>query len=109
MKVKTSQETVCMLIELLETFDASTEQFLDELPTPEKYAILAMALIVRGDYDDFEIAHDESIHTVSAPALTKHLVDFPFLSCHLQDAIRLRWSYFEVLWSDDDTDDEEGA
>ena len=106
-KVKTSKETVEKLIELLERFDASTEQFLDKLPTPEKYAILAMALIVRGDYDDFEIACDESMHKVSAQDLTKHLMDFQFLNCHLQDALRLKWSYFEVVWTDEEEEEDE--
>ncbi len=107
MKVKTSIEIVQKLAELLERFDTSTEQFLDELPTPEKYAVLAMALIVRGDYDDFEIACDESMHKVSAQDLTKHLMGFPFLKCHLQDALRLKWSYFEVVWADGEDDDDE--
>jgi hypothetical protein len=107
MKVKTSQETVQELIELLERFDASTEQFLDELPTPEKYAVLAIALIVRGDYGDFEIAYDESMHTVSAQALTKHIMDFPSLSCHLQDALRHKWSDFEAVWTDDGDEEDE--
>jgi hypothetical protein len=102
MKVKTHQETVKKLIALLEGFDTSTEKFLDDLPTPEKYAILAMALIVRGDYEDFEIASDESMHKVSAQELTKHLLNFPFLNCHLQDALKLNWSHFEVTWTDDE-------
>lgn len=107
MKVKTSQETVQKLIALVERFDASTEQFLDELPTPEKYAILAMALVVRGDYDNFEIACDESMHKVSAQDLSRHLLAFPFLNCHLQDAIRFKWSYFEVIWVDGEDEDDE--
>jgi len=107
MKVKTSQETVRNLIELLERFDASTEQFLNDLPTPEKYAILAMALIVRGDYDDFEIASEESMEKVPALDLTKHLMAFRFLNCHLQDALRLKWSYFEVVWADAEDEDDE--
>jgi hypothetical protein len=106
MKVKTSQETVRELIELLERFDAKTEQFLDALPTPEKYTILAMALTVHGDYDDFEIAYDESMDKVPALDLTKHLMAFPSLNCHLQDAIRLKWSYFEAVWVDDEGGDE---
>jgi hypothetical protein len=110
MKVKTSQETVRKLIDLLERFDSSTEQFLDELPTSEKYVILARALYVRGDYDDFEIAYDDSMHTVCASALTKHLLDFKGLSSHLQDAIRLKWPYsFETLWLNDDTEEDEEA
>jgi hypothetical protein len=104
MKVKTSQDTVQKLIALLEQFDASTEQFLNDLPTPEKYAILAMVLIVRGDYEDFEIAYDESMHKVSAKDLTKYLLNFRFLDCHLQDALRLKWPYFEVVWTDEEVE-----
>jgi hypothetical protein len=107
MKVKTSQDTVEKLIELREQFDASTEQFLDNLPTPEKYAILAMTLVVHGGYDDYEIAHDDAMHKVSAQDLTKHLLKYPFLECHLKDALKLKWSYFEVLHTDDCEDDEE--
>lgn len=106
MKVKTSQKTVKKLIHLLETFDASTEQFLNDLPTPEKYNLLAMALVVKGE-EDFEIAYEEAMHQVSAQKLTKHLMDFPDLCCHLEDAIRLKWSYFEVVWSNEPDDEEE--
>ena len=102
MKVKTSSETVGELIKLLETFDASTEQFLDDLPTPEKYAILAMALTVRGADDDFEMTHDESMHSVSAKDLTRRLMAIPFLYCHLQDALRLGLPYFEQAWTDEE-------
>jgi hypothetical protein len=107
MKVKASRETVEKLIALQGRFDTSTEQYLEDLPTPEKYAILAMALIVRGDYTDFEIAHDESMQKVPAQALTKHLLNFPCLHFHLQDALRLGWTYFEVEWADEDDEDEE--
>ena len=107
MKVKNHRSSVKKLITFLEEFDASTEAFLDELPTPEKYAILGMALVVRGDYEDYEIAIDESMHEVSAQDLTKHLIKFPFLSCHLQDALQLKWSHFEVLWTNDEDEDED--
>ena len=109
MKVKTSQETVTKLIDLLEQFDASTEQFFDDLPTPEKYAILAMAMMVQSGYDDYEEAYDEATHKVSAQQITKHLLNFPFLNCHLQDALRLKWSYFDVIWTDDEDDEENEA
>ena len=102
MKVKTSRSTVEKLIQLLERFDASTEDFLDDLPTPEKYTILAVALIVRGDYEDFEIAFEESMCRFSAQSLTKHLLNFKHLDCHLKDALQLKWSCFEQVWSEDD-------
>jgi hypothetical protein len=105
MKVKANRNSIQELITLLEGFDASTERFLDDLPTPEKYAILAMALVVRGDYEDFEIALDESMHKISAQELTKHLLHFPFLTCHLQDALKLKWSYFEVVWTNDEDEE----
>ena len=108
MKIKAHRSSVEKLITLLEEFDASIEAFLDELPTSEKYAILGMALVVHGDYEDYEIAIDESMHKVSAQELTKHLIKFPFLSCHLQDALRLKWSYFEVVWTNDEDEDEDG-
>ena len=108
MKVKTSKETVEKLIVLLETFDTSTEQFLNDLPTPEKYAILAMAMMLQG-YDDFEEAYDDATHKVSAQDLTKHLLDYKCLHCYLQDALRLKWSYFEVIWTEDEDDEENEA
>jgi len=108
MKVKTPRETVTKFIGLLETFDASTEQFVDGLPTPEKYAILAMAMMVQG-YDDFEEAYDDATHKVSAQELTKHLLKYPFLDCHLQDALRLGWETFEFGWRVDEDEDEEEA
>ncbi len=95
MKVKTSRANVAKLGELLRTYDASTEQFLNELPTPEKYAILAMAWTVEGRYEDFEEAHDMATQKVSAMELTNHLMNFPHLWCHLQDAVALKWDYFE--------------
>lgn len=108
MKVKTSKETVEKLIVLLETFDTSTEQFLNELPTPEKYAVLAMAMMLQG-YNDFEEAYDDATHKVSAQDLTKHFLSYPFLYCHLQDALRLKWSYFEVIWTENEADEENEA
>jgi hypothetical protein len=107
LKVKTSIETVEKLIALLKGYDAFTEQFLNDLPTPEKYTILSMALIVQGHYEDFEVAYEESMHKVSAQDLTKYLRDYPWLWCHLQDALMLKWSHFEVLWTDDDEEDDD--
>ncbi|MDB6019245.1 MAG: hypothetical protein JWR19_3734 [Pedosphaera sp.] len=117
MKVKTSQETVEKLIDLLERFDASTEQFLDNLPTPEKYAILAMALTVRLHFEDFETANDELIQKVSAHDLTKNLIDFQHLDSALKDALefmRKQPDYFEMVGTNgkdedygDDEDDED--
>jgi len=63
MKIKTSKTTLRKLIPLLVTPDASTKQFLDELPTPEKYAILAIAMIFQG-YQDYEEAYDEATRKV---------------------------------------------
>ncbi|SRR5258707_2803775 len=108
MKVRTSRKSVTKLIGLLETFDTSAEQFLDDLPTPEKYAILAMAMMVQG-YDDFEEAYDDATHKASVQELTKHLLKYPFLDCHLQDALRLGWKTFEFGWPVDEDEDEEEA
>jgi hypothetical protein len=104
MKVKTSKEIVEKLIVLLEAYDATTEQFLNNLPTPEKYAILCMAMTLRG-YDDFEEAYYDATHKVSAQDLTKHLLDYPDLKHHLQDALRFKWSYFELIWTEEENED----
>jgi hypothetical protein len=108
MKVKTSKKTVEELIVLLETFDASTEQFLNDLPTSEKYAVLAMAMMLQS-YDDFEEAYDYATRKVSAQDLTKHLLGYPFLYCHLQDALYLKWQYFEAILTEDADDEENDA
>jgi hypothetical protein len=105
-KVKTSPSTVQELADLLERFDASTEQFLDDLPTPEKYAVLTMALVVGSGYEDYEEAHDEATRRVSAQDLTRYLLNFPFLYCHLSDAVRLGWDYVEFPPVQDDCDED---
>jgi hypothetical protein len=105
MKVKISRATVERLIGLLETFDANTEQFLDELPTPEKYAVLAMAWVIQSN-KDLETAYDDATHLVSAQELTKYLLAFRGLNEHLRDALGLGWEYFEFPVSNDDESEE---
>lgn len=95
--------------ELLDTFDASAEQFLNDLPTPEKYSILGMALVVWGEYEDFEEAVYQSERKVSAQDLTKHLLELhksKFLSYRLQDALRLGWEHVECFQIDEDPESE---
>lgn len=104
MKIKTSSATVEKLIVLLETFDAETEAFLDGLPTPEKYTILAMAWVIQSG-KDFETAYEDAMHHVSAQELTKHLLAFRGLNEHLRDSIGLGWEYFEFPVSDDNEDE----
>jgi hypothetical protein len=57
-------------------------------------------------------AFDDATHKVSAQNLTKHLLDYKFLYCHLQDALRYKLSYFEVIWTsgadDEDVEENEG-
>jgi hypothetical protein len=91
----------------LETFDTSTQDFLDNLPTPEKYAILSMTLVLRGDYEDYEIAYDESMNRISAQELTRHMLAFQCLDCHLKDALQFKWSYFEQVWSNENEDEDD--
>jgi hypothetical protein len=105
-KMKVPTETVQKLATMLETYDAETQSFLDEMPTPDKYEILAMAMTVQG-YDDYEEAHCDATHRVSAQHLTKHLMDYKFLWCYLQDAIRLGREHFEVAWGYDPQYDDE--
>jgi len=107
MKIKTTQETVKELIRLLEQYDSDTEKFLDNLPTPEKYAILAMYKVVTCGHDDYELVHDDTMHSVSAQDLTNHLMRIPFLNYALEDALRLKWEYFECVWADEDPEEKE--
>jgi hypothetical protein len=107
MKIKVPMETVQKLATMLETYDAETQSFLDSLATPDKYEILALAMTIQNGYDDYEEAHCQALHKVSAQDLTKYLMDYKFLYCHLQDAMRLGAKHFEVAWCDDDSDENE--
>jgi hypothetical protein len=100
MTIKTKRETVSKLIDLSESWDASTEQFLNDLPTREKYEILAMAWAVRSG-KDFEEMYEIATHEISAQQLTARLLnywedDFPSLPHHLRDAVMLGWKHFEI-------------
>lgn len=106
MKVKVRMETVQKLAAMLQSFDAETESFLDSIPTPDKYAILAMALAIGEGYDDYEEAHYDAMRRVSAQNLTNYLKDYKFLYCHLQDALKLGPNHFEVIWSDHESEEE---
>jgi hypothetical protein len=107
MKVKTSIANVQQLIVLLQKDSGFTQTFLNGLPTPEKYAILAMAWTVICNYEDFEEAHYEAQHKVSAKDLTSFLIEFQHLECHLQDALKLKWEWFEVLHTDREDEEDE--
>ncbi len=100
-------ETVQKVATMLENFDADTQSFLDALPTPDKYEILALAITINNGYDDYEEAHCEALHKVSAQDLTKYLMDYKFLYCHLQDALRFGAKHFEVAWCNDEEEDEQ--
>jgi hypothetical protein len=106
-KMKVPMETVQKLATMLESYDVETEAFLDSLPTPEKYAILAMGMTVGEGYDDYEAAHCDATYRASAQNLTKYLMDYKFLWCHLQDAMRLGPEHFEVAWCADEGDENE--
>jgi hypothetical protein len=113
MKVKTTIETVEKVWNLLKDFDAGTEQFLDELPTRDKITILALAMMVRSDYEDFEEAYYAAERKVRAKDLTKHLIDDNELQYKLQDVVQIAkrdgWEMFEAMWVEhtSDGDDDE--
>ena len=48
MRITTTTETIEKVKTLLQTYDADTQNFLDDLPTREKYAILALAMMMNG-------------------------------------------------------------
>jgi hypothetical protein len=107
----TTIETIQKVKTLLETYDADTERFLDELPTREKYAILALAMMICEEHDDFEAAYYEASSRISAQGLTKYLMEFPWLWCHLQDVVQIierrGWDGFEMLCMKDSGDEDE--
>jgi hypothetical protein len=57
-------------------------------------------------YEDFEEAVYKSERNVSAQELTKHLLNFKFLSCHLQDAVRIGFERFQYSWAEEEANDE---
>jgi hypothetical protein len=87
---------------MLETYNADTEQFLNDLPTREKYAMLALAIMINQGYDDYEEGYDEATRKVSAQGLTEYLMKFPWLWCHLQNVVQIverrGWDAFDVVW-----------
>ena len=110
-KIKISPETVKKVAELSKTFDASMEDFLNALPTPEKYEIVALAWSVRTG-KDFEDRHCEATHSILAQQLTSYLLNYstdgyPSLYEHLTDAVSLGWVHFEIPIVDEDEEEEE--
>lgn len=101
MKIKTSPTTVKQLLALRENYLSSNylklKRFLDGLSVENKYEIVAIAWAIKGSYP--EECWDELLElakeVVPISKLTEYLVDFPWLECHLQDALSLKWSYFE--------------
>jgi hypothetical protein len=112
MRITTTTETIQKVKTLLHTYDADTEQVLNDMPTREKYAILALAkMIHQGCYEDYEEAYDEATRKVSAQGLTKYLMEYEWLWCHLQDVVQVvdrhGWEPFEVMYTNDEDEDEE--
>jgi len=106
MRITTNTDTIEKVKMLLQTYDANTESFLNDLPTREKYAILALAMMINQGYEDYEEAYDEATRKVSAQKLTKCLMEFPWLWCHLQDVVQIvnrrGWEGFEVMCINED-------
>lgn len=105
MTIPTTKETVEQAQSLLATYDAGTERFLDDLPTREKYAILALSWMISQGYEDFQEAYDDATRKVSAQELTKFLMTDKFLQWHLQDVLRHDLSRFEVPEVSDEEDE----
>ena len=94
MKVKVSIQTIEKLFELLHKYDATTEQFITELSSSDKYEILALILMVRNNYEDFEEAHDAAKNKIPEQDLTKYFMgrssdNWQTLQGELQDVIAI--------------------
>lgn len=118
MKVNISIQTIEKFFGLLHKYDATTEQFIADLPSRDKYEILALIMMVRGSYEDFEEAHDAAKNKIHEQDLTKYFMgrssdNWQTLHGELQDVIaiekRYGWEKFEIMWADHqaDEDDEE--
>jgi hypothetical protein len=111
MKVKVLVKTVEKLRALLDADDAATTRFLDAVPTHEKYAILALAMMIREKHDDFEAAYGEAERRATAQKLTQYLIEDVRLRWDLQDVITIQkkqgWEYFELMHGNGSDDNDE--
>ena len=109
MKVKARLESVRKLKDLLNVqWDNSQiiKEFLDELPTPEKYSIVAMAWVITSNYEDYEDALDEIQRQVHPERLTDFILNFRFLECHLHDAMAKGLKWFDCVNTNDEPDED---
>ena len=103
MKINITTERLDKVKTLLEMYEADTENFLNAMPTREKYAMLALVFMHNQGYEYYEEAYDAVTRKVNAQELTKYLMDYPFLWCHLQDIVQIvsrhgGWDAFQVVW-----------
>jgi hypothetical protein len=73
MKVNISIQTIEKIYELLHKYDATTEQFITDLSSNDKYEILALIMMVRNNYEDFEEAHYAAKNKIPEQGLTNIL------------------------------------
>jgi hypothetical protein len=115
MKVNVPIQTIEKLFELLRNYDAATQQFITELSPSDKYEILALIMMVRDNYEDFEEAHDAAKNKIPEQDLTKYFMgrssdNWQTLQGELQDVIAIKkrygWEYFELMSGDDTNEDE---
>jgi hypothetical protein len=115
MKVSISIQTIEKLFGLLHKYDATTEQFIGELSPSDKYEILALIMMVRANYEDFEEAHYAAKNKIPEQELTKYFMgrssdNWQTLQGELQDVIAIEkrdgWEYFELMRADDTDEDE---
>ena len=115
MKVNVPIQTIEKLFELLRNYDAATQQFITELSPSDKYEILALIMMARDNYEDFEEAHDAAKNKIQEQDLTKYFMgrssdNWQTLQGELQDVIAIKkrygWEYFELVKGDDPNADE---
>jgi len=105
LKVTISIQTIEKFFELLHKYDATTEQFITEHSSSDKYEILALIMMARSNYEDFEEAHYAARNKIPELDLNKYFMrrssdDLQTLQAELQDVIAIEkregWEYFEL-------------
>src|SRR5258706_891544 len=95
MKVNISIETIEQFKELLDEYHTDTESFLKELPISEKHEILALTMMVRSNFEDFEEAYEAAKNKFLEQGLTEYFMErtkcnWQTLHAELKDVIDIQ-------------------
>jgi hypothetical protein len=116
MNVNISIETIEELLRILHKYDAGTERFITDLSTSDKYDILALIMMVRGNFEDFEEAQNTAKEKIPEHELNKYFMgrssdNWQTLHGELQDIIAIQkrdgWEWFEFVRLNGNADEDE--